>query len=207
MSTPVDPILEAVHGGYVHRRRVRVLCDHLVGMIPPGTTSLLDVGCGDGWLASLVGRARPELTVSGMDVLVREGTHIPVAGFDGYKLPCEAGSWDAVMMVDVLHHTEDPLVLLREAARVSRRWVLLKDHHLQGVGAARTLRFMDWVSNARYGVVLPYNYQTPSRWTELFAGAGLRLREERVDVGLYPWPASWVFGRRLHFVACLEKVS
>ncbi len=207
MATPVDPILEAVHGGYVHRRRVRVLCDHLTGMIPSGTTSLLDVGCGDGWLASLVGRARPEIRVSGMDVLVREGTHIPVSGFDGYTLPCEAGSFDAVMMVDVLHHTEDPSVLLREAARVSRRWVLLKDHHLQGVGASSTLRFMDWISNARYGVVLPYNYQTPARWTELFAGAGLRLREERVDVGLYPWPASWVFGRRLHFVACLEKVS
>ena len=205
MATAVDPLLEAVHGGYVHRRRVRVLCDHLASMIPDGTTSLLDVGCGDGWLAAKVGQARPELKLAGLDVLVRPGTHIPVEGFDGKKLPCADGSWDAVMMVDVLHHTEDPSVLLNEAARVSRKWVLIKDHYLQGLGAEGTLRFMDWISNARYGVVLPYNYQTPARWDHLMAGAGLRRHEERVRLGLYPWPASWVFGRRLHFIACLKK--
>jgi len=207
MGTAVDPLLEAVHGGYVHRRRVRVLCEHLASMIPPDTSSLLDVGCGDGWLAARVGAARPGLLVQGLDVLVRSGTHIPVTGVDGRTLPCATGSWDAVMMVDVLHHTEDPSVLLREAARVSRRWVLIKDHYLQGMGASATLRFMDWVSNARYGVVLPYNYQTPARWDSLIADAGLRRHAERIDLGLYPWPASWVFGRRLHFVACLEKVA
>lgn len=97
-------------------------------------------------------------------------------------------------------------MLLREAARVSRRWVLLKDHHLQGFGAGATLRFMDWISNARYEVSLPYNYQSPAAWTSRFADAGLQVRTERVQVGLYPWPASLIFGRRLHFMPCLEKV-
>ena len=176
-------------------------------MIPAGSVGLLDVGCGDGLLAAAVGAVRPELEVAGVDVLVRPGAHIPVSGFDGRTLPYAAGSFDAVMMVDVLHHTEDPAVLLREAARVSRRWVLLKDHHLQGLGAASTLRFMDWISNARYGVSLPYNYQSPAQWASLFAVAGLRVQDERVQLGLYPPPASWLFGRRLHFVACLEKTG
>ena len=125
MATAVDPLLEAVHGGYVHRRRVRVLCDHLASMIPAGTTSLLDVGCGDGWLAAKVGQARPELKLAGLDVLVRPGTHIPVEGFDGKKLPCADGSWDAVMMVDVLHHTEDPSVLLNEAAEANADLIVM----------------------------------------------------------------------------------
>lgn len=207
MAHVVDPLLEAVHGGYVHRRRVQVLCRHLAEMIPEGSRSLLDVGCGDGRLAAAVRLARPELEVSGLEVLVRPGTRIPVTAFDGRTLPFVAGSFDAVMMVDVLHHTEDPSVLLREAARVSRRWVILKDHYLQGIGASATLRLMDWVSNARYRVSLPYNYQSPARWESLFASTGLHLHAERIDLGLYPWPASWVFGRRLHFVACLGRFA
>jgi hypothetical protein len=66
---------------------------------------------------------------------------------------------------------------------VSRKWVLIKDHYLQGLAAVGTLRFMDWISNARYGVVLPYNHQTPARWDHLMAGAGLRRHEERVAFG------------------------
>jgi hypothetical protein len=34
--------------------------------------------------------------------------------------------------LDVLHHTDDANVLLREARRVTRRDVLIKDHRLNG---------------------------------------------------------------------------
>jgi 2-polyprenyl-3-methyl-5-hydroxy-6-metoxy-1,4-benzoquinol methylase len=35
-------------------------------------------------------------------------------------------SFDVVMFVDVLHHTKDPMVLLREARRVARRAIVVK---------------------------------------------------------------------------------
>ena len=78
------------------------------------------------------------------------------------------------MFIDVLHHTSDPRVLQREAARVSRRWIIIKDHARTGLGAGPTLRFMDWVGNARYGVALPYNYWRESQWNQAFAGLNLR---------------------------------
>ena len=55
------------------------------------------------------------------------------------------------MFVDVLHHTDDPMVLLREAGRVASGFVLIKDHTQNGILAGRRLRFMDWVGNARHG--------------------------------------------------------
>ena len=66
-------------------------------------------------------RQRPDLEITGVDVLVRPKNHIPVQLFDGRQLPFPDQSFDAVMFVDVLHHTDDPSVLLREAKRVARK--------------------------------------------------------------------------------------
>ena len=109
--------------------------------------------------------------MSGIDVLVRPETKIPVQPFDGQRIPFADGAFDAVSFVDVLHHTDDPIVLLREAVRVAKTAVVIKDHLADGVLARPTLRFMDWVGNAGHGVVLPYNYWTQPQWSRAFARA------------------------------------
>lgn len=196
-------LLERIHDGYVYGRRVDVLTRQLSELIPQGAR-VLDVGCGDGLIAHSVAGHRPDITVEGVDVLVRPRTHIPVTAFDGRRLPHPDKSFDAVMFVDVLHHTEDPLVLLRDAARVVRKAVVIKDHTLNGFLAGPTLRFMDWVGNARHGVVLPYNYWPEDRWREAFAALNWSIAHWQRSLKLYPWPANWIFERSLHFVARLE---
>lgn len=198
-------LLDTVHGGYVHNRRVRVLRDEIASLLPP-QASILDVGCGDGLLDALIQKERPDITVEGLDVLVREDAHIPVTHFDGFKLPFPDNSFDVVLFVDVLHHTDDPNILLKEAARVSRRYVILKDHTRNGFLARPTLRFMDWVGNARHGVVLPYNYLSRAEWEKAFEHSDLRIDAWKREIPLYPFPASLAFGRSLHFVARMEKI-
>jgi hypothetical protein len=107
------------------------------------------------------------------------------------------------LIVNVLHHTDDPTWLLREAARVARGAVVVKDHLLEGFLAGPILGFMDWVSNAPHGVALPYNYWTFEQWSAAFDEIGLEVGEWREDLGQYSWPLSVVFGRRLHFMARL----
>jgi len=195
-------VVGRVHGGYVHRRRVRVLAAHVAKLVPPDS-EILDVGCGDGLVSSCVAQARPDVRVSGIDVLVRPETHIPVSAFDGLAIPRPDRGADVVLFVDVLHHTLDPAGLLGEAARVARRAIVIKDHLLTGVLAGPTLRFMDWIGNARHGVGLPYNYWPPARWQAAFDELGLAVEAWTSDLGLYPWPADYVFGRSLHFIARL----
>jgi SAM-dependent methyltransferase len=209
---PADPTLARVgtvgrfHSRAVFGRRVRVLADHLAGLLPEGAR-VLDVGCGDGSIARRILDLRPDVDVRGLDVLVRPETHVPVEHFDGVAIPHGAGAFDVVTMVDVLHHTADPTVLLREAARVAGRAVVVKDHLAEGLLARPTLRAMDWVGNAHHGVVLEYNYWTTERWQAAFADAGLRIDTWRTDLGLYPPPASWAFDRRLHVVCRLAPTG
>lgn len=189
--------------GRVHVRRVRVLTDLIAPLVPQGA-SVLDVGCGDGLLARSLAERRPDVRVEGIDVLVRPETRVPVKPFDGRTIPHETGAFDVVLFVDVLHHTDDPHVLLREASRVARQAVVLKDHTLEGALAGPTLAFMDRTGNERHGVVIPHNYWTHRQWLAAFRTLGLAIESWNPDLHLYPWPADWVFGRSLHFVARLR---
>ena len=195
-------VIGTLHGRLVFGRRTRVLAEHLAQVLPEAGR-VLDVGCGDGTIDRLVMDLRPGLQIEGIDILVRPVTHIPVTLFDGDHIPFPDNSFDAVVFVDVLHHTNDPAALLAEARRVARRCIVIKDHLAEGLLAWTTLRFMDWVGNAPHGVVLPYNYWRESQWQTAFSDTGLSVEEWRSRIGLYPWPASMVFDRRLHFVARL----
>lgn len=148
-------------------------------------------------------KERPDIQVQGVDVMLREATVIPAVQFDGVNIPLPDRAVDAVMLVDVLHHLSDPLPLLKDARRVCREAVIIKDHELQGPLAEGTLKAMDWVGNARFGVSLPYNYLTPREWESLFLEVGL-TPDRRVDsLGLYPFPLSLLFERSLHFIVRL----
>lgn len=195
--------IESLHESYVKSRRLTVLARHFAELIPDGST-VLDVGAGDGGLAAAIIARKPNLIFKGIDTLVRKETQIPVEVFDGRNIPSENQTTDYVLFSDVLHHTEDPMILLREAARVARRGVMIKDHLVRGLLARPTLRFMDKVGNRRFGVKLPHNYWSPKQWDAAFEELRFERNEYLTQLGLYPMWANWWFGRGLHFIARLE---
>lgn len=197
--------VRALHRGLVFNRRVSVLAAMLADLIP-ARSRVLDVGCGSGEVAAAIMKLRPDLTIEGVDVLVRSGTAIPVRQYGGTTLPSADGEVDICMMVDVLHHTDDPSEVLAEAKRVGRLGVVLKDHFRDGLLAGPTLRLMDWAGNAPHGVRLPYNYLSRAEWHSLWRQLGMKAVQLNDDVPLYPWPLSAVFGRKLHFTALLRPI-
>jgi SAM-dependent methyltransferase len=192
------------HGQLVHKRRVAVLGRSLAAMLPAAVT-LLDVGCGDGTIGKIVEESTHGLTVTGAEFLPRADCAIPCAGFDGAHLPFPSQSFDGCMFVDVLHHSRDALAILRDAARVARNFILIKDHLAENSFDHLTLRVMDWVGNRPHGVELPYNYLSNDEWQRLYLAAGLTEVNAERKIPIYPPPFSWVFGRKLHFIALLGK--
>lgn len=171
---------------------------HLAAEFPPNAR-ILDIGCGDGSIAAEIMSQRNDVDITGVDVLVRETTKIPVVPYDGATLPFPESSFDAVCLVDVLHHTDDPFSVLREATRVAPM-VVVKDHLTHGLFALSTLRLMDWVGNARHGVRLPYNYVSEDEWRQGIDSLNLSIQSWKTDLDIYPPGLSWWFDRRLHVI-------
>jgi SAM-dependent methyltransferase len=199
--------LHDVHQRLVFRRRIHVLAHHIAALIPADARTVLDVGCGDGSLSQLVMQQRPELTITGLELKARPTTAIPVQEFDGATFPCADQSVDVVVFVDVLHHAENAELLLAEAARVARTAVVIKDHTADPWLARVRLWCMDWVGNRAHPVSLNTRYFTQAEWDQAFSRAGLLYDATRTQLGLYPWPARWLFERGLHFVARLTPAA
>jgi SAM-dependent methyltransferase len=151
---------------------------YLVDILTPyleAYRSVLDLGAASGLLAERLQRNIPGLSIVGADVLVESRPCVPMIAGDGKRLPFAAGTFDCVMMVDVLHHDETPQALLAEAKRVSRGNVLVKDHYWERRLDLVLLRWADDIGNRVYGVRLPYTFLRLASWRDLIVRTGLEV--------------------------------
>ena len=86
-------------------------------------TSILDVGCGSGYMLDAL--RRPGVRLCGVEMAEGAIAHVRKRGFEGAvvdleteSLPFEAEEFDVVLCYDVLEHLFAPGVLLRQLRRV-----------------------------------------------------------------------------------------
>lgn len=194
-----------IHRNILMGRRVRQISNGIAAIIPAGVKNVLDVGAGTGEMGQSIMALRPELSVSGVDIFVRPKTFISITPYDGEVLPFENESFDVVVIIDVLHHCKNPEALLKECARVSRAWVVIKDHTSNNIVDHQLLKFMDWVGNRAHGVGLLYNFLSSSAWNNTFNVSKLIAVKNYKNLSLYPKPFEYIFGGRLHFLKLLKK--
>lgn len=188
-----------MHFRAIHGRRIHGLSMCFATVLPPNAT-VLDVGSGDGYLAVEIMKLRPDVSIEGVDIIPRREAFVPVALFDGRRLPFDDGAFDVVMFSDVLHHTTNQPELLGEARRVARNSVVVKDHLNESRVDEWCLRAMDWFGNRHNGVPLPYDYWSAARWNGELDAAGLSPEVFDSRIRVYPQPLQAVFGRGLHAV-------
>lgn len=162
-----------------HHRTSRIPCGERVVSSLAGhlghVGSLLDVGCGDGKNTRALADRAGATRVAGVDVLVRPSAVIDVTAFDGLHLPFPDASFDAVSIVDVLHHCTEPQTVLREVVRVASKVVVIKDHFAFGPVTNKMLYWMDIAGNAKDSIPVPGTYFHPRQWVEMITGAGGRI--------------------------------
>lgn len=197
-------LIDYIHSDYIHIRRVEVLKKHLIRLIQESST-LLDVGAGDGLLDFVIMQKRPDIKIKSIDPVIRNKTYVPVSSFNGKSIPFDDSSFDIVMFIDILHHTEDPLALLKEAKRVASKSIIIKDHTQSGLFAKTTLSLMDKVGNEKHDIKITRNYWTEEKWFNAFTELELEVIFWDKKIGLYPFPLNLIFDRSLHFIAMLNK--
>ncbi len=153
----------------------RHLRDLIAELGPIG--SLLDFGAGNGWMLSQVLTVDAQIdSAKAIDVQKRSEYHFPVELYDGDRLPFGDRSFDATMAVDVLHHCPDPAAGLREAARVTDRFIIIKDHTYRTPVGFATLSILDEIGNWKFGIPSRYKYQKDFSWDLVLAQEGFGVR-------------------------------
>lgn len=191
----------------VYEHRLDVLADLITGHLRDGDR-VLDIGCGGGMLGHRIlnhGACPDDVRIEGVEKFKRGDEPITVIAYDGDRLPFDPGTFDVVILADVLHHEIDELGLLRDALRVARRGVIIKDHKPEGVLAHQRICFLDWAANNPYGVKCLYRYHTRRQWAEIYDEIGVNVLAEERTIDLYPPLFNAIFGRRLQYFAVLGK--
>lgn len=104
---------------------------------------VLDIGCGDGHMLAQLGLFRAiEPQGVELSVLPSPFPEVPIARYDGARLPFPDRAFDATMINYVLHHLvpERASALLVEAMRVTRRRIFVIEDSLAEFGTLYRLR-------------------------------------------------------------------
>jgi ubiquinone/menaquinone biosynthesis C-methylase UbiE len=147
--------------------RAAVIAEHLAFHFVP-CQSLLEIGAGKGHVARALQKAA-QVEVRLVDVVDYNDTDLPLQVYDGVHLPFPDSCFDYSLLIFVLHHTPDPLSLVREALRVSRGGVVVAENHVQGWLRRQVTRAIDSIPHFQHGVPICYHTHTLDEWHSLFS--------------------------------------
>lgn len=106
-----------------------VFADFIDSKLVNGT--MLDVGCGDGSIARIIALKNPKKKIIAIDLeahpqwKMKPPKNLEFRTADIYKLPFKPGSFDTVILKDVLHHLPDPEVMLPQIAKLAKKQILV----------------------------------------------------------------------------------
>ena len=148
-----------------------------IARVLPLKSRVLDVGCGSGFIAHHLS-AMLNAKAIGTDLDAGAEAAIDYRQFDGKQFPVSDRSVDAVLLCYVLHHAQDPSILMKELRRVlsfGGRAVIYED-----IPAVWWDRLVCWIHNLKWCKRTgPCTFRNESEWRVLFNAAGFDVLTER----------------------------
>ncbi len=139
----------------------------------------LDLGAGDGWFTKQLMELGLVSRALGVELGARKGKPENVVTYDGKLIPFPDKHFDVTFIIDVLHHTDSVADLIKETARVTQKYIVVKDHTFSSPLGRLLLCGLDLVGNMGRGVNLPFHFQRSWTWNPYFEEAGFTLNELR----------------------------
>ena len=165
------------------KKRIDSIVDPSIDFIENGD-NILDIGAGTGWVAEEI-KKRKKTNATLLDVTDFNQTDLKLVLYEGKIMPFEDNSFDVVFINFVLHHTDNPIEVLKEAKRVSRRNVIIfEDTYTSGTGYF-FLCLWDYISNlpsflvAPFTEKMPFNFKTVTDWRNVFYNLDLKIISEK----------------------------
>ncbi|CAN5213089.1 hypothetical protein BH23GEM2_BH23GEM2_22280 [soil metagenome] len=184
----------AVREGRIASRRQGTDAAILEAVLASGPAAVLDVGCGEGWLARALSESG--IDVAGIDSSppliekARElgGGHFEVLAYDELVASQDTlrGPFDAIVCNFSLFTDDLAPVLTALAARLSATGTLFIQTANPGPAAADQVEADGWRTedfssfDVEFPAPMPWYFRTLASWDEELARAGLRIAERRV---------------------------
>lgn len=180
------------------RRRARQLAARLAPHLQDGQ-DLLDLGCGTGHNAAALRARFPGLRIVEADVTdMKSHGPPPISVPSDGPLPFADASFDAAILLFVLHYAPHPAELLAEIARICSKQVIVIQSTYTGRFARELLSAREWALGRgalRFARAVgaapgdpaalhPVRYFTNRELHEVFEASGLRV--ERVEPERWP---------------------
>ena len=148
-----------------------------VARVLPSRADVLDVGCGNGFIAhhlsGLLGT-----TVVGLDVGNTTAARINYLPYDGRHFPLQDQSFDAVLLCYVLHHAQDARLVLNEVSRVLREGGLAIIY--EDIPSLWWDKIVCWTHDRQWrGRTGPCTFRVEQGWRTTFSLAGFEIVSER----------------------------
>ena len=157
------------------RARARIVLEWMRPYVPRDA-AVLDIGSGTGNVTELMREAGWSVTPLDVEDLTFTDTVRPTL-YAGERMPFEDASFDVALLVTVLHHVEDPIPVLREAARVARRVIVVEDIFRSAVHRYATYAIDSLLTLEFAGH--PHSNRSDGGWRATFEELGLRMRAAR----------------------------
>lgn len=133
---------------------------------------IIDVGAGNGLLSQRLQQQGYE--VNPVDVAnLAIPDDLKVIVYDGKQLPFTDQSQGVALLLTVLHHTDDPVAVLREVARVAHKIVIIEDVYSNVIQQYLTYG-MDTLVNFGHSN-MTYQNRSVDQWNSIFNDLGLEV--------------------------------
>lgn len=126
---------------------------------------ILDIGCGEGTIAKKLINKGYQVTPLDVANKCRYPEIKPII-YDGKHLPFPNDSFDTTLLLTVLHHTSDPLMLIKEAKRVSKEIIIMEDVYTNFLE-----KMLTWIGCSLFNheiVKHPHSNKRDEEWREAF---------------------------------------
>jgi len=147
---------------------VRSRSNIVLGRVKPylkNTDKILDIGSGTGDVALVL--QQNGFDIVPVDVSDFHGVRvIPTKIYDGKRLPFKDKSFDKALLLMVLHHTSDPMGVLKEASRVAGELIVIETSYTNLFSKCMTV-ILDTLANFRLRGYWN-SYKSDKEWREIF---------------------------------------
>lgn len=155
------------------RRRAKQIVKHITQYLH-SSDRILDIGSGTCSKYEVLREENYKVTPLDTKNLSLIDSIKPII-YDGKKLPFKKNQFSVTLLIFVLHHTPHPEKILKEAARVSKRIIIIEDIYTNIIHKYLTY-FFDSLFNQEFRRH-PHSNKTDKQWRLLFNQLGLKLKD------------------------------